>query len=138
MKKQPPEIITGDKEVRWRLLLTLALYILWLLWLEPLIDRLLLLVVADPLNVTHLNQLKIRVAGLAFSLSRMLPTLLFLWLGYRVLTSASLPPARMRFPFTVVRIKGRTAKMFGLLCITISLLVIANEAHTLATLFLFI
>lgn len=135
-QKKRPEIVPGDKELRWQVLLALGLYILWLLWLQPLIDWLLLQVVADPLNVTHLNQLKIRVAGLAFSMSRMLPTLLFLWIGYRVVTSASLPPAKMRFPFTVLRIKGRTAKMFGLLLITISLLVIANEAHTLTELFI--
>ena len=134
--KKPPEIVDGDKDMRWRVLMAVAVYVLWLLWLEPLIDWLLTAAVVDPLNVTNLNQTKIRVAGMAYSLSRMLPILLFLWIGYRIVTTASLPPARMKFPFTVVRIEGRTAKMFGLLCIGISLLVLANEAHTVATLFI--
>lgn len=133
--KKPPEIVPGDKETRWRVLMALAVYLLWLLWLEPLIDLLLTATVADPLNVANLNQAKVRIAGMAYSLSRMLPILLFLWIGYRVISSASLPPARMKFPFAVVRIKGRNAKMFGLLCIGISLLVLANEAYIVATLF---
>lgn len=134
--KRPHEIVPGDKDMRWRVLMVLAIYILWLLWLEPLIDWLLTLFVADPLNLATLNKDKIRLAGLAYSFSRMLPTLLFLWIGYRIIASASLPPARMKFPFTVVRIKGRTAKMFGLLCIGISLIVLANEAYRVASLFM--
>lgn len=134
--KKPVEIVPGDKDTRWRFLLALAVYVLWLLWLEPLIDWLLTSMVVDPLNVASLNQTKIRVAGMAYSLTRMLPILLFLWIGYRVVTSASLPPARMKFPFTVVRITGRTARMFGLLCIGISLLVLAREAYKVAALFL--
>ena len=134
--KKPPEIVAGDKDMRWRVLLALAVYVLWLLWLEPLIDLLLTVTAGDPLDVASLNQTKIRVAGMAYSLSRLLPILLFLWVGYRIVTSASLPPARMKFPFTVVRIKGRNAKMFGLLCIGISLLVLANEAYIVATIFM--
>ena len=133
--KKPPEIVPGDKDIRWRVLLAVALYVLWLLWLEPLIDWLLTSTVVDPLNVASLNQMKIHVAGMAYSMSRMLPILLFLWIGYRIVTSASLPPARMKFPFTVVRIEGRNARMFGLLCIGISLLVLAHEAYIVATLF---
>ena len=134
--KKPPEIVPGDKDMRWHVLIASAGYILWLLWLEPLIDLLLTATVSDPLNVINLNRAKIKIAGMAYSLSRMLPILLFLWIGYRIITSASLPPAKMKFPFTVVRIKGRNAKMFGLLCVGISLLVLANEAHIVATLFL--
>jgi len=134
--KKPPEIVPGDKDLRWHVLITVMTYILWLLWLEPLIDMLLGLAVSDPLNVANLDQIKIKVAGMAYSLSRMLPILLFLWIGYRTITSASIPPTRMKFPFTVVRIKGRNAKMFGLLCVGISLLVLANEAHIVATLFI--
>lgn len=134
--KKPPEIVPGDKDLRWHVLIALAAYILWLLWLESLIDLLLTATVTDPLNVANLNKTKIQVAGMAYSLSRMLPILLFLWIGYRTITSASLPPSRMKFPFAVVRIKGRNAKMFGLLCVGISLLVLANEAHIVATLFI--
>lgn len=134
--KKPPEIVAGDKDMRWRVLMALAVYILWLLWLEPMIDWLITTTIADPLNVASLNQTKVRVAGMTYSLSRMLPILLFLWIGYRIVASASLPPTRMKFPFTVVRIKGRTARMFGLLCIGISLLVLANEAYIVASLFM--
>ncbi len=133
--KKPPEIVPGDKNTRWRLAITVAAYTLWLLWLEPLIDFLLTTTSSDPLNVIALNHAKRQVAGMAYSLSRLLPILFFLWLGYRIITSASLPPARMKFPFTVVRITGRNARMFGLLCMGISLLVLANEAYIVARLF---
>jgi hypothetical protein len=136
MMKKPPEIVPGDKHTRWRVAMAIAVYILWLLWLEPLIDFLLTTASSDPLNLVALNQAKREVAGMAYSLTRMLPILLFLWIGYRIMTSASLPPARMKFPFSVPRIKGRSAIMFGLLCIFISLLVLAHEAYLVATLFI--
>jgi len=134
--KKPPEIVPGDKDTRWRVIMAVLVYVLWLLWLEPLIDLLLTATSVDPLNIAALNHAKIQVAGMAYSLSRMLPILIFLWIGYRIITSASLPPARMKFPFSVVRITGRNAKMFGMLCIGISLLVLANEAYIVARLFL--
>ncbi|MFO7602977.1 MAG: hypothetical protein R6X06_04080 [Gammaproteobacteria bacterium] len=134
--KKPPEIVPGDRELRWKVLLAVALYILWLLWLEPLIDVLLTASISDPLAIARLDAAKVRVAGMAYSLTRILPIALFLWIGYRIVASARLPPARMRFPFTVVRIEGRNARMFGLLCIVISLLVLANEAYIVARLFI--
>lgn len=130
--KAPPEIVPGDKDTRWRVFVCLAVYILWLLWLESLIDLLIVLTAPDPLNMAQLNNSKIRITTIAYSLSRVLPALVFLWLGYRIVASASLPPTRMKFPFTVMRIKGRNAKMFGLLVVGVSLLVMANETHIVA------
>ena len=133
-KKQPPEIIPGDKNLRQNLLLILAAYILLLIWLEPLIDFLLSFdpLSDDPLSINILNQRKILVSKVAFAIMRSIPIALFFWLGYRTVLSASLPPARMRFPFTVVRIKGRQAKMFGVLIMLVCLILFSREMVLLA------
>ncbi|MDH5179454.1 MAG: hypothetical protein OEZ39_02140 [Gammaproteobacteria bacterium] len=128
-KPERPELIPGDKAVRQHLLIMLALYILLLIQLEPIIDWLLLLpfLNPDPLDLVSLNQRKLEAAAVTYALARVIPVSLFFWLGYRIVTSARLPPARMKFPFTVPLIKGKQAKMFGLLLITISLILIYLE-----------
>ena len=133
-KKQPPEIIPGDKTLRQNLLLILAAYILLLIWLEPLIDFLLSFdpLYDDPLSINTLNQRKILVSKVAFAIMRSVPIALFFWVGYRTVLSASLPPARMRFPFTVVRIKGKQAKMFGVLIMLVCLILFSREMVLLA------
>ena len=133
-KKQPPEIVPGDKGLRQNLLLLLAAYILLLIWLEPLIDFLLSFdpLSDDPLAMNALNQRKIMMSKVAFAIMRSVPIALFFWVGYRSVLSASLPPARMRFPFTVVRIKGKQAKMFGVLIMIVCLILFSHEMVLLA------
>lgn len=129
IKKDKPEIIPGDKTLRHNLLLILAAYILFLIWLEPLIDLLLSLdpLHDDPLSINTLNQRKIIISNTAFAITRSIPIALFFWIAYRTVLSASLPPARMKFPFTVVRIKGRQAKMFGVLMMIVCLILFSRE-----------
>ena len=128
-KKEKPEIIPGDKTLRQSLLLVVAAYILFLIWLEPLIDLLLSLDPAsgDPLSINALNQRKVTVSNVAFAITRSAPMMIFFWIGYRAVLSASLPPPKMKFPFTVVRIKGKSAKMFGFLLMTICMVLIYIE-----------
>lgn len=129
MRRDKPEIIPGDKRIRQNLVIIIAVYILLLVWLEPLIDFLLSFdpLSADPLAMASLNQKKMQYAAVAYAAVRSVPIGLFFWLGYRIVASASLPPARMKFPFTVQRIKGRQARLFGLLLMGVSLFLIYWE-----------
>lgn len=129
MKRDKPEIVPGDKHTRQNLLIIIAAYILCLVWLEPLIDFLLGFdpLASDPLAMTGLNQKKILYASVAYAAARSVPIALFFWLGFRIVASASLPPARMKFPFTMQRIRGRQARMFGLLLMGICLFLIYWE-----------
>lgn len=129
MRREKPEIIPGDKQTRQNLLIILALYILVLVWLEPLIDFLLSLdpMSADPLAMADLNTKKILIASVAYAAMRALPIGLFFWLGYRIVASARIPPARMKFPMAVQKIKGRQARLFGLLLMSVCLFLIYWE-----------
>ena len=129
IKKDRPEIVPGDKALRHNLLLVVAVYILFLIWLEPLIDFLLSFdpLSDDPLSINVLNQRKVLLSKVAFAILRAVPIVVFFWVGYRTVLSASLPPAKMRFPFSVVRIKGRPAKMFGILLMLVCVLLLSWE-----------
>lgn len=126
-KPKKPEIVPGDKRLRQNLLIVIALYLLFLLWLEPMLDFMLSLVNNDPLALGNLNSRKIAVASVAYAIARSVPIALFFWLGYRIVLSASLPPGKMKFPFTVPRIKGKQAKMFGFLLMGICVALIYFE-----------
>lgn len=128
-KPEKPEIVPGDKPLRQNLLIILAVYILFLLWLEPLIDLLLSLdpQAADPFALADLNQKKRLYAAVAYAAARSAPIGLLFWVGYRIVASASIPPARMKFPFTLVRIKGRQARWYGLLLMGICMFLIYWE-----------
>ncbi|TPW10447.1 MAG: hypothetical protein FD130_2217 [Halothiobacillaceae bacterium] len=127
--KKKPEIIPGDRRLRKSWLIVAALYLLLLLWLEPLIDYLLLLTPldrsADALNT--LNQRKIYTTAIAFSVARSLPVLLFLWFGSQVLSAQRLPPRGMRLPFSVPVLEGVKARMVGMLIVVMSLIVLFRE-----------
>ena len=116
-KLDKPELIPADPHTRQNLLIIVAAYVLLLIWLEPMIDLLLSFDprAADPFAMSALNQTKKRYASMAYATVRSVPIGLFFWLGYRILASASLPPARMKFPVTVHKIKGKQARVFGLL-----------------------
>lgn len=129
MKPDRPEIIPGDRQARQNWFIIAACYILFLIWLEPLIDFLLGFdpMAADPFSMAGLNEKKRQVASVAYTAVRCLPIGLLFWLGYRILASARIPPARMKLPFTVVVVKGRQARLYGLLLVGVSLFLLYWE-----------
>ena len=128
--KKPVEIIEGDKSLRLNLYIVVATFILLTIAVEPLIDFVLLSFYQQntPLHVELLNKLKVTVSTIIYTVIGLIPSFYASWFGYRVLASAKLPPVllsgKTRFPFTVVVIKGKQAKMFGILIMVISTILI--------------
>lgn len=127
--KKPPEIIPADQSIKFNFYIFVAVYILLLLLLEPVIDYFLLFDVNDSnlMLINESNQKKMMLTSIAYGMLRMFPLLLVAWFGYRILSSAQLPPARMKLPFAVPLQRGRNAKVLGLFIISISLLFIAQN-----------
>ena len=128
--RKPPEIIQGEKSLRLNLYIIIASYLLLIILIEPAIDFF-LLSFFDAKNIGYidqLNKLKLLVSTLIYTTIGVIPAIFIAWFGYRVIASSKLPPVllsgKTRFPFTVVVIKGRIAKMFGVLTIVISLVLI--------------
>lgn len=129
--KDNDEFVTGDRRVGKNWLIVFFMYVLMLLWLEPLIDFLLELNPPDKelAAITAFNRHKIYVATIAFGIARSLPILLFLWIAYRVLITETIPPRGMKIPFTVKIIKGQQAKMAGLSMVALSLILLFRELY---------
>lgn len=127
--KKPVEIVPGDKQLRLNLYILIAIYILVAISLEPIIDFFLMLgqSSAEPQLLAVLNKKKLLIAHISYGALRILPMLFFAWLGYRILASARIPPARMKFPFSVPLIQGKNARMFGILLLTVALLLISQD-----------
>lgn len=128
--RKPPEIIQGEKSLRLNLYIIIASYLLLIILIEPAIDFF-LLSFFDAKNIGYidqLNKLKLLVSTLIYTTIGVIPAIFIAWFGYRVIASSKLPPVllsgKTRFPFTVVVIKGKTAKMFGVLTLVISLVII--------------
>lgn len=128
--RKPVEVIQGEKSLRLNLYNIITSYLLLLILIEPVIDFLLLSLFEQKNHfaVEQINKLKIIVSAIIYTVVGIIPAIFAAWFGYRVVASAKLPPVllsgKTRFPFTVVVIKGRTAKMFGVLIITVSLVLI--------------
>lgn len=131
--KDKDEFAEGDKRVGKTWLILIFLYLLLLLWLEPLIDFLLTLNPPDKElgAIKAFNQQKAYIATIVFGIARSLPILLFLWIAYRILLSERIPPKGMKLPFTVKLIKGQQAKMAGMSMIALSLLLLFRELFML-------
>lgn len=127
--KKPPEIIPADQSIKLNFYIFIAAYILLLLLLEPVIDYFLLFDVKDSnlMLINKADQMKMAITPIAYGMLRMFPLLLAAWFGYRILSSAQLPPARMRLPFAVPLQRGRSAKVLGLSIISLSLLFVAQN-----------
>lgn len=125
------EFVEGDPQVGKTWLIVFFLYILLLLWLEPLIDFLLSLNPPDKEldAIRAFNEQKTYIATISFGIARSLPILLFLWVAYRILLSARIPPKGMKVPFTVKVIKGQNARMAGMSMIALSLLLLLREMY---------
>ena len=132
--KKPPERVPGDKNVRLNFYLLLAVYILIIVLAEPLIDLVLQIGVdiRDPQSIILMNQNKVVMIYVVVTVIHILPMLMLAWLGYRILTSARLPPARMKLPFTVPLLKGKNARLIGILLMMTSLFLIAQDLVLLA------
>ena len=124
----------GDKNVRLNFYLFLAAYILIIVSAESLIDYVLLLGVdsRDPQSIILMNQNKIIITTMVITAIHILPMLMLAWLGYRILTSAKLPPARMKLPFAVPLIKGKNARLIGILLLVSSFFFISQDLVALA------
>jgi hypothetical protein len=131
--KKKHEMVPGDKNVRLDFYLVVAIYLLILVFLEPIIDFVLMLGVnnSDPRSIIAMNQNKVLVSNMAITVMQVIPMLFIAWFGYRILASARLPPARMKLPFTVPLIKGKNARMIGLLLITLALFLVSQDLVTL-------
>ncbi len=129
MKKRKDEIIPADKNVQKAWLIMAALYVLFLVWLEPLIDFMLMQL---PLDRSHeaivaLNQKKAYVAAIAFGVARSLPILMFLWLGFQIVQTQRLPPRGLRLPFTVHVTEGPKARTMGMVMVAVSFILLFRE-----------
>lgn len=128
--KEPIEKIQGDKSLRLNLYIIIASYLLIVTLIEPAIDLLLLGLFdqSSPASIDQINQSKLVVSTLMYTILGLLPALFGSWYGYRIVASSKLPPflqsGKSHFPFTVVVIKGKHAKMFGVLLIIVSLVLI--------------
>lgn len=127
--KDEEEVVYADKSTGKSWLILVFLYVLILLWLEPLIDMLLSL---DPPDkelgaIQAFNNKKAYIASIAFGIARSLPILLFLWVAYRIMLTGRIPPKDFKIPFTVKIVKGDHAKMAGLSMIALALILLFRE-----------
>lgn len=127
--KDEEEVVYADKSTGKSWLILVFLYMLVLLWLEPLIDMLLSL---DPPDkelgaIQAFNNKKAYIASIAFGIARSLPILLFLWVAYRIMLTGRIPPKDFKIPFTVKIVKGDHAKMAGLSMIALALILLFRE-----------
>lgn len=128
--KKPVEIIQGDKTLRLNLYVITASYVLLIILIEPLIDFILLSIFEQKnlAVIEQLNKLKLIVSTLIYTVVGLIPAFYASWFGYRVFASSKLPPVlvpgKTTFPFTVVVIKGKSAKMFGVLIFIVALVLI--------------
>ena len=128
--RKPVEIIEGDKSLRLNLYIIIASFILLAILVEPAIDFILLMFYEQntPVMLEQINKVKLTVSTIVYTLIGLIPSFYDSWFGYRVIASSKLPPVllsgKTRFPFTVVVIKGRPAKMFGVLIIVVSMILI--------------
>jgi len=131
---EQPETIPVDRAVRRKWLIILGLYLLVLVWLEPLIDWVLGQLLFEPSHhgIENLNRQKLWVATLAFALLRSLPLLLFLWLGWQIVHTLHLPPKGLRLPMTVRVIKGPKARLVGMVMMAVAMLSLLRELLVVA------
>lgn len=133
MNNKKPEIIQGDKNLAKSWLIFIALYLLLVIWLEPLIDLILMQMPLAPTEeaIAALNQKKLYMTGIAFGVARSLPIMLFLWLGVLIVRGQRLPPKGLRMPLTVQLIQGRKAVMIGMVVVAVALLLLLRELSML-------
>ncbi|NOY71235.1 MAG: hypothetical protein GXP14_02490 [Gammaproteobacteria bacterium] len=128
-----PEYIPASRSTQQNWLICIAIYVLFLLWVEPIIDGLLTwnFIVPEQAQLDLLNKKKRYITDVTFGIARSLPLLLFLWFGWQVFVSQSLPPKKIKMPFAVYRLEGVKVRMYGMLIILLSLVLLFREIHIL-------
>ena len=130
--RKPVEIIEGDKSLRLNFYISVATFLLLIISVEPVIDFVLLSIFNQntPALIEYINKIKLVVSTLIYTVIGLIPAFYASWFGYRVVASSKLPPVllsgKTRFPFTVVVIKGKHAKMFGILILVVSVVLISQ------------
>lgn len=129
MRREKPEFVEGHPGAAKSWLIVIALYLLLLLWLEPLIDFILMQMPLSPTEeaLAQLNQKKVYMSTIVFGVARSLPVMLFVWLGWQIMRAQRLPPRGLRLPLTVRLIKGRKAAMTGMGMVALGLLLLLRE-----------
>ncbi len=135
MKQKKPEIIPGDRQIAKSWLIAIAFYLLLLVWLEPLIDFILMQMPLTPTveGIAALNSQKLYMSSVAFGVARSLPIMLFLWLGWQIVRAQRLPPKGMRLPVAVLLIEGRKAVMIGMVMVAVALMLLLREFSMLVS-----
>lgn len=139
---KPVEVIQGDKTLRLNLYILVASYILLIILFEPAIDFILLSLFEQksPEFIDQINKIKLIASTFIYALMGLIPAGFLSWFGYRIVASSKIPPVLLSgktpFPFTVVVIKGKHAKMFGVLIIIVSLTLILQLFLYVATVFI--
>lgn len=133
-KRDEDEFQEGDPRLIKTWLLLILIYILFLLWLEPIIDFMMSLKAPDMElgAIERFNDKKEYIATIAFGAARSFPILLFLWFGYQSMITGQLPPKGMRLPFAVRLIKKQNATMLGMFIVAVSLLLLFREFSILS------
>ncbi len=134
-KQDKDEFVHGDPRVLRSWLILVGLYLLILLWLEPVIDFMLMQLPYDhsPESLNALNQKKAYVAAIAFGVLRSLPILMFLWLGMLVVQGQRLPPKGLKMPVSAKVIKGPKARMIGMGMTAIASVLLLRELTLLVS-----
>jgi hypothetical protein len=133
--RQKKEFIEPTKATQRSWAIGVALYLLMLLWLEPVMDSTLELLYPATSSqvVAQLNQTKAYVATIAFSIVRALPLLLFFLVGWLIVRGSLLPPTGVKLPFTVQKIAGAKARLIGMMMIAVALLSLLREILVMAS-----
>lgn len=130
--RKPVEIVEGDKSLRLNFYIIVATFLLLIISVEPVIDFVLVLYFDKniPALIEYINKIKLVISTLIYTVIGLIPAFYASWFGYRVVASSKLPPVllsgKTRFPFTVAVIKGKHAKMFGILIIAVSVVLIGQ------------
>lgn len=134
-KKEKDEFVEGDPRVLQSWLILAGLYLLILLWLEPVLDFMLMQLPYghSPESLDALNHKKAYIAAIAFGVLRSLPILMFLWLGMLVMQGQRLPPQGLKMPVTVKVIKGHKARMTGMGMTAIASVLLLRELTLLVS-----
>lgn len=130
--RKPVEIVEGDKSLRLNFYISVTTFLLLIISVEPVIDLILISYFDKNTHalIEYINKIKLVVSTLIYTVIGLIPAFYASWFGYRVVASSKLPPVllsgKTRFPFTVVVIKGKHAKMFGILIIAVSVVLIGQ------------
>jgi len=132
MKKED-EFYIADRQTQKTWAIFSLLYIVLLLWLEPIIDFLMSFSPPPPdeTQISAFNQQKIYMTNLAFGAGRCFPILLFIWFGWQSLKSSRLPAKGIKLPFSTKVFKGPLARTAGMIIIGTGLMLLLRELSQL-------